>query len=554
MGWKDAPEVKASPAWASAPEVSASDGFEFPRWLGSQVRNAAAGAVRGAGSIGATVLSPRDALESYIARKMGAPELQVGDRRQAMTGALSEMGADPSSVAFGAGKLGAEVAGTAGVGGALAKPVAAVLGRAAPSIAPAVTEAVRTAGMSTGGVGGAAGMAARMAGGAITGGASAGLVDPQEAAMGAAIGGAAPVVIKAAGAAVGGLARMINGPQQAPEVVQAVRDARAAGYVIPPTQAKPTLANRVLEGFSGKLTTAQNASARNQAVTNELAAKSVGLGPGTKLSIDELALIRERAGQAYQDIANTGMITPSKAYEAALAKIEQPFKLTAGAFPNSKPSPVLDLVESVRSPAFAASSAVEKIKQLRTAADDAYRTGNTDVGRAAKAAAKALEDAVEEHLKVIGQPDMLKKFQDARKLIAKTYDVQAALNSTTGTVDARKLGIKANRGKPMTDELRQIADFANRFPKAAQTVEGMGSLPQTSPLDWGLAAMMGASTMNPLALLTAGARPATRAAILSGPVQNRLADQTPNAIAQLLAQPRAQQLMYRAAPVIGASE
>jgi hypothetical protein len=61
-----------------------------------------------------------------------------------------------------------------------------------------------------------------------------------------------------------------------------VRDAtlaetQAAGYALPPSQIAPTLPNRVLEGFAGKLTTAQQASAKNQNVTNTLIKREIGL-------------------------------------------------------------------------------------------------------------------------------------------------------------------------------------------------------------------------------------------------------------------------------------
>jgi len=209
----------------------------------------------------------------------------------------------------------------------------------------------------------------------------------------------------------------------------------------------------------------------------------------------------------------------------------------------------------LRSPSFYTSSAVAKIKELRTAADDAFRSGNTDVGRASKAGAKALEDAIEQHLDQTGATDLLKNFRDARQLIAKTYSVENALNKTTGTVDAKKLGAMVDKGKPLTGELRAAADFANRFPKAVQTVEKMGSLPQTSPLDWGLAGAIGASTAHPAALAGVVMRPAMRSLSLSGLVQNRLADQAgPGAISRLLQSPEGQQLLYRAAPVIGVQD
>ena len=110
----------------------------------------------------------------------------------------------------------------------------------------------------------------------------------------------------------------------------------------------------------------------------------------------------------------------------------------------------------------------------------------------------------------------------SRELIAKTYSVEKALNTTTGNVDAKNLAKQLDKGKPLSGELKQAAEFAARFPKAAQTIEGMGSLPQTSPLDWAAFGGIGAATANPLMLLGVGARPAARAAVLSGPVQRGL--------------------------------
>jgi len=167
------------------------------------VGNLAAGAVRGAGSIGATLLAPRDAIESFIARQMGAPELQAPERRNAMTQALGSMGADTDSLAFKGGKLGAEIAGSAGAGGGVANAVTQLAPRAAAAM-PAIIQAMRTGGLATGAnaapgvMGAVANMAPRIAGGAVAGGAAAGLVNPEDAGMGALIGGALPPAVKGA--------------------------------------------------------------------------------------------------------------------------------------------------------------------------------------------------------------------------------------------------------------------------------------------------------------------------------------------------------------------
>jgi hypothetical protein len=180
------------------------------------------------------------------------------------------------------------------------------------------------------------------------------------------------------------------------------------------------------------------------------------------------------------------------------------------------------LVQSLKSPSFDASSAVEKIKQLRTSADDAFRTGNSDIGRASKKAADAIEGALETHLSKTNQTDLLSKFRDARQLIAKTYTIEKAANTTTGTVDAKKLAAQLQRGKPLSGELKSIAQFSQAFPKASQATEAMGSLPQLSPLDYAAGLLGGVSTTGGLGAAAILARPALRAAALSSPVQNRL--------------------------------
>lgn len=518
--------------------------------------NLVAGAVRGAGSIGATLLAPYDMAKDALAGK-GLSLESNRERRAGMDGGLQELGAQPDSWMYKGGKLAGEIAGTAGAGGLVANGVSKVAPAAvtgAPKIAQ-LLEAIKTGGFSLGGstattLGGkAAELGIRTLGGAISGGATAGLVDPEQAKGGAIVGGILPGATQAAGVVTNKLGSLIRGPEQSADAISAIKAARDAGYVIPPTQAKPTLTNRLLEGFSGKITTAQNASAKNADVTNALANKALGLADDVKLTPEVLQDVRKAAGQAYDALGQAGTITPGASYNAALDKIASSHVQAAAGFPNAKASPVLDLVESLRSPAFDASSAIAKIKELRSGADDAFRTGNTDVGLASKSAATALEDAIEQHLQQSGASGLLQQFKDARQLIAKSYSVEKALNVTTGAVDARKLGGMLPKGKPLSDELRQAGEFANRFPKAAQTVERMGSLPQTSPLDWAAGGAISAATANPLALIGVAARPAARALTLSNLVQNNLAKpQSSNRLLDLLSSPEGQQLLARMAP------
>lgn len=334
------------------------------------------------------------------------------------------------------------------------------------------------------------------------------------------------------GAAFGGVASgaaqipsMFRGKPPTPQMQQAVQQARDLGYVIPPTQANPSILNRLIEGVAGKISTAQNASARNQEITNRLAAKSLGLAEDTPITPEVISNLRNKAGDAYTKLGLSGQVIADKSYINALDEIAKPYVTAMQGFPDAPPSPVINLVQSLKSPSFDAGSAVEKIKQLRTAADDAFRTGNTDIARASRKAADAIENALETHLNKTGQGDLLSKFRDARQLIAKTYTIEKAANTTTGTIDAKKLAAQLQKGKPLSGELKSIAQFSQAFPKASQATEAMGSLPQLSPLDY-FAGLIGGVSTGGVGAGAVLARPALRAAALSSPVQNRLIQET----------------------------
>lgn len=189
---------------AAAPPPPSDTGIPGPRQI---LSNIAGGLVRGAGSIGATLIRPFESGEENV------------QRRQAMDAALRELiGAQPESAFYKGGQLAGEIAGTAGVGGALAAPLKLV-GRlapaAAPYVAPAAT-ALETGGFQTGLTGRpVASLATRIAGGAAGGAAAAGLVNPEEAATGGVVGGvigaAGPATVKALAKGAGALSDALAG-------------------------------------------------------------------------------------------------------------------------------------------------------------------------------------------------------------------------------------------------------------------------------------------------------------------------------------------------------
>ncbi|MDE1906981.1 MAG: hypothetical protein KGH75_11090 [Rhodospirillales bacterium] len=193
-----------------SPAVTAPTG-SFADQAKSVAGNVAAGAINGAGNIGATLLAPAD----YAARALGVSNDYIGrsDRRQAITDGLTTLGqqlglpVDAQSLPYKAGSLGAELAGTAGVGGAL--------GSVAKSIgAPAASSALASGGFDLGApaaqtlAGKAAQLAARTGAAGLVGGVSAGMVDPSQAGTGALTGAVLPGSVQALGALGSGLQKL----------------------------------------------------------------------------------------------------------------------------------------------------------------------------------------------------------------------------------------------------------------------------------------------------------------------------------------------------------
>lgn len=180
---------------APVSEAAPTSPTDLIKGVGNYYKNVGMGAVKGASNIGSTLLSPIDRLTGTT------------DRRQQI-GEFFQQNADPQSLAFKGGELGAEVAGTAGIGGALAKGVRAIplVGQAVPKLATALESGGFNIGTPAASVLGKVGdMATRVAGGAIVGGATAGAIDPEQAKTGAVIGGVLPPAVKVAGMVGSGL-------------------------------------------------------------------------------------------------------------------------------------------------------------------------------------------------------------------------------------------------------------------------------------------------------------------------------------------------------------
>ncbi|KRB28080.1 hypothetical protein [Acidovorax sp. Root70] len=230
---------------AQAPQQPAPEQPEPSGGFSQGVGNLLAGAVRGAGSIGATIVDQirsklADPVQQAIPQNM-RPQITQGLQdaprgqalRAAMDSGLQEMGAQPESMLYKGGQLAGEVAGTAGVGGVLGKGLSAV--PALAKFAPMVQSGGLTLGpASTGNY--AANLALRAAGGAANGAATAALINPEMTAEGALAGAALPVAVKGAqyaGKGVSALTKNVLGRMTgtSPETISAAYRAGQEGSV-----------------------------------------------------------------------------------------------------------------------------------------------------------------------------------------------------------------------------------------------------------------------------------------------------------------------------------
>jgi len=305
------------------------------------------------------------------------------------------------------------------------------------------------------------------------------------------------------------------------------------GYVVPPATIKPNIRNIALESIGGKQATEQTARATNQKVTNKLANRTLGLPETREITRDTLEQVRDEAGQVYEMVKSAGRIATDDDYKASLQSIRANIEKIREDFPKANVAAskeIKDLADSLDVPEFDTNSGMEYLKQLRNEAADNLASlddpARKALGRAQREAAEALEEMIFRQLRNAGQGDLAQRFDNARRQIAKSYTVQAALDEGSGSVDAMKLAQILNKGKPLSPELELAARMGGSFPRAMIKPEKTGSV-GSNALDFGLT--IGGATFFPMAQVPAwaalGIIPAkygTRRLALSNALQRQL--------------------------------
>lgn len=425
--------------------------------------NLLAGGVRGAGSIGATILAPIDMIGDAMDGK-GLSLESNRRRRQAMDEGLASMGAETDSMLYQGGKLGGEIAGTMGAGGVLAN----ALRHVAPNAGRAIT-ALSTSGMRTGAPaattfgGKAADLGIRAGAGAASGAASAGLVNPDDAGVGALIGGGFPVAGKALGAAGQKIGSAVRGGSVSNEVADLAKRAAALGIDVPadrianskPLNAIAAALNYV--PFSGRAgTEARMGKQLNTALTRTFGQDSDNVTQALRKADEVL-------GGQFDEVLKSNKVKVDEEFLQALANAEQ---RASRELETGQAAIIHNQIEEILTKANATGEidgqAAYNIKKTL----DRISKQNSPQAFYAEELRKDLMSALNRSL----PPETAKAFAKTRQQYGNMIEVRKlAQNGADGDVSIARVGNMKNlRNK----DLQELADISAQFLKAREGQHG----------------------------------------------------------------------------------
>jgi hypothetical protein len=263
--------------------------------------------------------------------------------------------------------------------------------------------------------------------------------------------------------------------------LNAVRDQTLAagqkeGYVVTPGAVSPTGANIMTERLAGKTHLEQLASVKNQATTDKLARRAVGIDETAPLTSDAMKAIRnEEFRKGYEPINQIGAVATDANYVAELDNVIAKFRGASASFPGAVPDNVTNLVKAFKKGTFNSGDAIAATRMLREQAKGNFRTGDNGLAKAQLAISEALENQIERKLMATNQTDLLDQFKNSRQRMAISHTIEDAIREGTGTVDPKKLARDIQSGKYMSGELKTAAEFANTFPRVSQSAAGIGA-------------------------------------------------------------------------------
>lgn len=458
---------------------------------------------------------------------------------------------DAHPLAAGAGEVGGNVIATLPVGGLLAGGVRAaapamVRAGASSPLIQRLANAVETAGFRTGApaattvAGKAADLGVRAAGGGITGGTSAALVNPDEAASGAVIGAALPGAAKLVGAGAGAVGNKLlsvaRGGAVSPEVAALARRAGELGIDVPadrianskPLNALAASLNYV--PFSGRAGTERTMQDQlNRALSRTF-------GQDSENVTGALRAARGQLGNEFDRVLQGNQVQVDTPFLDALARAEQRAQVE---LPSDGARVIKNQIDEILSKGSTGTIDGQAAYNIKRTLDRIGRRNSPEAYYASDLR-RDLMDALNRSL----TPEDAAAFAATRKQYGNMLSLEKlAQNGVDGDVSIARLANMKNIGN---NDLQELADISAQFLKAR---EGQHGAMQRVGVGAAGAALGGL----PGLMAGAAAGRATNAALNSNALKGLIMGQpvtARNRLLELISNPEVQQLGYRSAPLM----
>lgn len=474
--WDD--QVPTEPAIAAAPQMAGISAPTTPspqagrfgnllsrlppdagKELGHDLNNILQGAAIGAGKIGATLVAPYDIVKDAIAGKGLSLESNRQRRADTEWAAKEAFGANPDSMAFKAGDLAALMLGTAGAGPLVAAGAKMIPGAAA---AMPLIESIGTGGFKVDGLAGLPALGTRILGGAINGGAAAGLANPEDAGLGAMVGGAIPGAASLAGNAARGISSALRGGEITPEVSALAQKAKDLGINVPGDRlvnSKPLnalAASLEYMPLSGRAATMSNMQSQlNRAVSKTFGQDSDNVTMALRKAQGDL-------GSKFDTVLQNNTVKVDPTFTQELADHA---RRAAGELESGQAGIILKQIDEIMAKAPNGQIDGQAAYNIKKTLDRIGQRNSPEAWYASDLK-KSLMGALNRSL----APDEAAAFAKVRQQYGTMLDLKKmAQNGADGDISIGRLANMKNIGNP---ELQDLADISAQFLKSRESPHG----------------------------------------------------------------------------------
>lgn len=251
--------------------------------------------------------------------------------------------------------------------------------------------------------------------------------------------------------------------------IDAAQAAQRLGLAVNPAKSNPTVTTKTLVSATGEAGVNAKAAQRNIPRWNEIAREDMGLPVNTPLTAEAFEKARNAHSAPYEAIRKISQLNPSNEVAGQLQGLKLDPLSTSDPAKAARVNGIIDRAIEQSTQGLSGENAIGQIRGFRKDATRVLQNPNAtpidiDVAEAQLGIANALENLVESN---INNPKGLSEFRAARTAIAKTYDWERATGITTKQVDPSQIVRLAEKGKPLTGALADVASVAGNFPETS---------------------------------------------------------------------------------------